>query len=212
MSHRQVVAVLYAVCGVGAAFSLLVTVPGNNFAGLLLVTFCLVVWGGVRLLGYSELDLAQQMVMTGVFRQVLGARLFVKSIEERCARALSADDYWAVVQDVAAELKCVHVRMSLLGAEYERCAESGQPGACFSIQIPLSAGDYVSFRYPAAQPMRQAIAMASIVEILQGAVTLKTGTAHAVSVVTTAPVARDAAEGTSESDVDVVRVPEPACG
>jgi hypothetical protein len=163
----------------------------------------------VRLLGYSELDLAQQMVMTGVFRQVLGARLFVKSIEDRCAKALSADDFWRVVQEVAAELNCVHVRMSLLGAEYERCAEAGQPGACFSIQIPLSAGDYVSFRYPVSRSMRQAIAMASIVEILQGAVTLKAGTAAVDPAVVTAAASTEATEGMTEPDVDVVRVPEP---
>jgi UDP-GlcNAc:undecaprenyl-phosphate GlcNAc-1-phosphate transferase len=172
LSPRRVALVLYGASGLAAAFSLLVTVPGNKFAGLVIVLFCLVVWGGVHLLGYVEFDTARQLLTGGAFRHVLGARLFVKSIEARCARALSVDEFWTVVGDVARELRCSDVRMSVLGSVREAHHDAVRDGSSYTVHIPLSGSDYIDLCYPASSTIRHALAMASIVEVLQGAVTI----------------------------------------
>jgi UDP-GlcNAc:undecaprenyl-phosphate GlcNAc-1-phosphate transferase len=172
LNHRQVALILYGACGVGAVFSLLVTVPGSRLGGLVLLAFCGVVWGGIRLLGYAELDTAQRLMVAGVFRHVLGARLYTKSVEDRCARALTIDQFWNVACDVGREFRCVHVRMSLAGTVYEKHEPGNKGGTCCTIRIPLSAGDYLNLSYPVSQSMRNAVALAAVVEILQGAVAL----------------------------------------
>src|SRR5437763_16466496 len=73
-SPRKVALILYAVCGLAAAFSLLATVPLNKFDGLLLVVFCAAAWVGVQLVGYVEFDEARHLVLTGTFRHILNAR------------------------------------------------------------------------------------------------------------------------------------------
>ena len=172
-NHRQVALTIYGVCGVGAIFSLLATVPGSRLAGLVVIAFCLTVWGGVRLLGYVELDTAQRLMVAGVFRTVLGARLYSKAIEDRCRRTLTPDEFWAVVQDVGREFQCVYVRMSLFGNVHESRDDTQQAGgSCCTLRIQLSGSDYVNLTYPVSQSMRNAVALATVVEVLQGAVIL----------------------------------------
>lgn len=201
-NHRQVALTLYGVCGLGAVFSLLATVPGSRLSGLVVIAFCATVWGGVRLLGYVELDTAQRLMAAGVFRNVLGARLYSKAIEDRCRRALTPDDYWAVVQDVGREFQCVHVRMSLFGTIQEMRDDTQPLGACCTLRIQLSGGDYVNLKYPVSQSMRNAVALATVVEVLQGAVILSPNATDAF--------AFDALAG---SVVPVARVPaSPSAG
>lgn len=177
LNHRQVALTLYGVCGLGAMFSLLATVPGNRMAGLVVIAFCVTVWGGVRLLGYVELDTAQRLMVAGVFRNVLGARLYAKGIEDRCSRAISLEEYWAIVQDVGREFQCVHVRMSLFGRVHESREPVPASGSCCTVRIQLSGVDYVNLTYPVSQSMRNAVALATVVEVLQGAVVLAPETA-----------------------------------
>ena len=68
-STRQVALMLYGVCGVAAAFSLLMTWPHNHFTVCCWWRFCLAVWLGLRLAGYVEFDTARHLVLTGAFRQ-----------------------------------------------------------------------------------------------------------------------------------------------
>src|SRR5205823_3580217 len=80
-SPRQVALLIYAVCGLAAAFSLLQTWPQNRFDGLLLVLFCASAWVGLRLVGYVEFDTARHLVLTGTFRHIVNARLFIDNFE-----------------------------------------------------------------------------------------------------------------------------------
>jgi len=173
-NHRQVALTLYGVCGLGAVFSLLATVPGNRFAGLIVLAFCAAVWGGVRMLGYVELDAAQRLMAAGVFRNMLGARLYSKSIEDRCRRAMSPDEFWDVVKSVGNEFRCVHVRMVLLGAVYDERDDAPGAELYCSLRIPMSTGDYINLKYPVGQSMRDAVALSSVVEVLQSTVTFRT--------------------------------------
>ncbi len=166
-SPRKVALVLYAVCGLAAAFSLLATVPHNGFDGLLLVAFCAAAWVGVQLAGYVEFDAARHLVLAGTFRHILSARLFVNSFERKVAAAVTADDYWEIIRDVGLEFGCAHVRMALPETVYEERDKAREPQPCCTIRIPLDDGGYVNFKYPIESSVRHAVAISSIVEILQ---------------------------------------------
>jgi UDP-GlcNAc:undecaprenyl-phosphate GlcNAc-1-phosphate transferase len=167
---RQVVLLVYGVCGLGAAFSLLQTWPHNRFSGLLLVMFCLAVWIGLRLAGYVEFDTARHLVLTGTFRHIVNARLFVDGFERKAAAADSADAYWAIIKEAVTEFEFPQVRMSLDGRIFEHGTDDAGRGQCCAVRIPLSDSGYVNFTYPTGASVRHAVAINSIVAILQRSV------------------------------------------
>ena len=167
LSTRQVALVLYGVCGLAAAFSLIQTMPGNRFKGLLLVAFCAVIWVGIQIVGYAEFDTARHLVLTGTFRHIVNARLFVESFERKIASAVTVDDYWSLIRDVSRELGCAHVRMTLTGRVFEDRDEVLDRRQCCTVRIPLQEGGYVNFKYPAESSVRNAVAVSSIAQILQ---------------------------------------------
>lgn len=166
LSPRQVALVLYGVCGLAAAFSLLQTLPHNRFDGLLLVAFCAVVWVGLQLVGYSEFDTARHLAMTGTFRHIVNARLMVEAFERKAAAAVTADEYWAITREVGHDLGCTDVRMDVAGQVFEETFEDHERRQCCAIRVPLGDG-YVNFRYPARFSVKHAVAISSIAQILQ---------------------------------------------
>jgi UDP-GlcNAc:undecaprenyl-phosphate/decaprenyl-phosphate GlcNAc-1-phosphate transferase len=166
-SPRQVALLLYGVCGLAAAFSLLMSWSHNRFDGLLLVMFCLSAWMGLRLAGYVEFDTARHLVLTGTFRHIVNARLFIDRFERKAAAAVTPDDYWALVREFVNEFGFPHVRMSLEGRIFEQATGDEQDGPCCVMRIPLSDSGYVNFKYPVGASVRHAVAITSIVAILQ---------------------------------------------
>jgi len=166
-THKQVALALYAACGVAAIFSLIQTMPFNRFHGLLLVAFCAAVWVAVQFVGYDEFDVATSLVMSGAFRDIVNARLFVDSFERRLGEATTSDDYWAAMRDVSVEFEFPHVRMMMSGTVYEHQMEGANVDHCCVMRIPLFDAGYVNFKFPTESSIRHAIAITSIVDILQ---------------------------------------------
>jgi UDP-GlcNAc:undecaprenyl-phosphate GlcNAc-1-phosphate transferase len=166
-SARKVAVIVYGACGVAAAFSLLLAMPSNRFGGVLLLAFCVAAWIGIQLAGYAEFDTARHLVLTGTFRHLVSARLFVSEFERKMAAAVTADDYWDTISDVGRELECAHIRMALKGSVFEQRDPAREWQPCCTMRIPLSHDEYVNFKYPAASSVRHAVAISSIVEILQ---------------------------------------------
>jgi UDP-GlcNAc:undecaprenyl-phosphate GlcNAc-1-phosphate transferase len=180
-SPRQVALLLYGVCGVAAAFALLMTWPHNRFDGLLLVVFCVSAWMGVRLVGYIEVDTARHLMLTGTFRHLINDRLLVDSFERKAAAAMSADDYWMIIREMVSELGLPHVRMSMEGRIFEHCTAAADLDLCCAMRIPLSESGYVNFRYSAGASVRHAVAINSIVAILQRSIAERPATVPVVA-------------------------------
>ncbi len=166
-SHKQVVLVLYAACAIAAAFALVQTMPFNRFHGFLIVVFCATVWVAIQFVGYSEFDMATSLVMSGTFRDIVHARMFVHSFERRLGEARTSDDYWHAMRDVSVKFGFPHVRMRMAGIVYEHQKDRATAGPCCVMRIPLFDGGYVNFEFPSESSVRHAIAITSIVSILQ---------------------------------------------
>ena len=166
-SARKAALIVYGACGVAALFSLLLTMPSNRFGGVLLITFCVVAWVGIQLAGYIEFDTARHLVLTGTFRHLVSARVFVSEFERRIAAAVTADDYWETIRDAGREFECAHIRMMVKGSVFDqRDPDRDRQPSC-TMRIPLSGDGYVNFKYPAESSVRHAFAISSIVQILQ---------------------------------------------
>ena len=176
LSPRKVALILYGACGLAAAFSLILTTQGTRDAlnGLLLVVFCLTAWAGIQLVGYAEFDVARSLVVSGTFRDIVHARMFVEAVERKVTSAVTPDDYWEAMRDVNRELGFAHVRMMLGDRVYEDEAKPNRSEHGWStIRIQLPEIGYVNFRFAGDESVRHAVVLLSIVNIIQRAITAK---------------------------------------
>lgn len=168
-SPRRVVLLLYGVCGIAAAFSLLESVFHNKFGGLIIVLFCAVTWIGVQHLGYGEFDTARKMVLKGTFRDILHTQVYMITFEKLLAAARTREECWYVIRDAARDYGFAKVRMHLGGTNYEDCPEHTGTGNACTLRVPLSDYEYVNFTHHHDSSARHLVAMVSMVNVLQRA-------------------------------------------
>lgn len=157
LSPRRAAIVLYGVCGLGAAFSLVVSVANNQFRGLIIVLFCAGAWIGVQNLGYTEFTVAKRMFLHGGFSGLINAHVRLRQLEERLVAADDQLAVWEVLWAGAREFGFCRVRLSLCGAVYSGGSESRSASssdghyreeevssASWSLRIPITDQDYVN--------------------------------------------------------------------
>lgn len=94
LTPRRLVLVVYGICGVGAAASLLVAMGHERNSGFVIVLFCLAAWLGLQHLGYNEFGSAGRAVLGGAFRSVLSAQLALEAFEREIRADLTIPEYW----------------------------------------------------------------------------------------------------------------------
>ena len=95
---RRVVLVLYGLCGLAAAFSLLQGVV-HSFAGALLLLFGVFVLLGIQYLGYAEFDLAGRLLFSGEFQRSVSAQLDLRKFRAALAAAGTPAGCWEVIRE-----------------------------------------------------------------------------------------------------------------
>ena len=100
---RRVVLVLYGLCGLAAAFSLLQGVV-HSFSGALLLLFGLFVLLGIQYLGYAEFDLAGRLLFSGEFQRSVSAQLDLRKFRAALAAAGTPAACWEVIREACAEV------------------------------------------------------------------------------------------------------------
>jgi len=164
---RRVVLVLYALCGLAAAFSLLQGVV-HSFSGALLLLFGVFVLLGIQYLGYAEFDLAGRLLFRGDFQRSVSAQLDLRKFRAALAAAGTPAGCWEVIREAGAKFGFQQVRLSLAGEIFEYSSDtSGVPG--WTVSVPLANGDYAVLERPFAStvmPMAVAPLVDSLREIL----------------------------------------------
>jgi UDP-GlcNAc:undecaprenyl-phosphate GlcNAc-1-phosphate transferase len=97
LTPRRVVLVLYAICGLAAAASLLLTVTHERFHGFVIVLVCLATWLGLQQLGYNEFGVAGKLALGGAFRGLVNAQLTLIGFEQELSSALTIQQCWEVI-------------------------------------------------------------------------------------------------------------------
>ncbi len=148
LTPRRVVLVLYGLCGLAAAFSLLQSVI-HSFAGALLLLFGVFVLLGIQYLGYAEFDLAGRLLFSGEFQRTVSAQLDLRKFRAALAAARTPAACWEVIREDCAKFGFQHARLCLAGEFYEYTAEDAEASG-WTVRVPLSNADYAVLCRPFA--------------------------------------------------------------
>jgi len=148
---RRVVLMLYGLCGLAAAFSLLQGVVHSS-SGALLVLFGVFVLLGVQYLGYAEFDLAGRLLFSGEFQRSVSAQLDLRKFRAALAAAGPPASCWEVIREACGKFGFQQVRLCLAGEIYEYSAENPET-PCWTVRVPLANGDYAVLARPFASPV-----------------------------------------------------------
>jgi UDP-GlcNAc:undecaprenyl-phosphate GlcNAc-1-phosphate transferase len=155
LSPRQTVLMLYALCGVAAAFSLLQTFLQDKYsAALAVLVFIGIAWTGIHYLKYAEFVLAGQMLRTGEFQRSVNARLNLASFEKAIASASTPEECWKTILQVIDTFGFAAARFQAGGNSFESWSGHVRPPKYWTMHIPLSeSGDYIELARPFGSPV-----------------------------------------------------------
>jgi UDP-GlcNAc:undecaprenyl-phosphate GlcNAc-1-phosphate transferase len=143
LTPRRVALLLYGLCGITAALSLLQSVANEQFAGLIIVLFCIGAWIGVQHLRYVELGAAGRMVMGGGFRRVLKARIALDSFAEAVQQATDVAACWEIIRSSHRHFGFTHVEFNVDGICRRDVSSETHDACVWSVTIPLTDDDYI---------------------------------------------------------------------
>jgi UDP-GlcNAc:undecaprenyl-phosphate GlcNAc-1-phosphate transferase len=97
LTPRHLLFVIYGICAVGSAASLLLMINNNQNRDFVLVLVCLAAWLGLQHLGYSEFGVAKRIVFGGAIRSVLSAQLALEAFDLEVNADLTLEQCWGVL-------------------------------------------------------------------------------------------------------------------
>jgi UDP-GlcNAc:undecaprenyl-phosphate GlcNAc-1-phosphate transferase len=148
LTPMRVALVLYAVAGAAAGCSLLVSVSGDGFAGLVITVCCVGVCIGVRQLGYGEFQEARLVLFGGVIGRVISDRLALRTFEENLRAAGSSGDCWPILTEVSRKLGFNEVRLEFCGRVRTERLGTASDSDCWRLQVPLDRYGLAEFSLP----------------------------------------------------------------
>lgn len=158
---RRTVLVLYGVSGLFATFSLVGSGSQNQFAGIVLILFAIVVWVGVQNLGYLELNTAGRMIRQHGFRRLLNAELAVRRARDRLDTARPGDETWSALVTLARDLGYDGIRARLDGEDREELFKT-PPRNCWVVRFPIDGRGWIEMTHLiAAQSVAPMVATVS---------------------------------------------------
>jgi UDP-GlcNAc:undecaprenyl-phosphate GlcNAc-1-phosphate transferase len=144
LTPRRVVLLIYGLCGISAGLSLLASVAHEQFAGAIIVLFCLGAWVGIQHLGYAEFDTARRMVFAGTFRRRLNAQLQLSTVHDNLAAAVTPDQCWEALHRAYSNFGFNQIKLKLGDRFYTHTTNGHHIANCWTINIALSETDYLN--------------------------------------------------------------------
>jgi UDP-GlcNAc:undecaprenyl-phosphate GlcNAc-1-phosphate transferase len=145
---RRVALLLYGVCGVAAAFSLLQNFVHGQMAAAVIVLFCAAAWIGIQHLGYAEFSLARNIITSGAFRHAISAQLSLLRLEEDLRSAQSVEECWMVIYEACRTFDFIELRMRIHGRQFHDRLRDQNGDLCWTLRIPLGSESYINFTRP----------------------------------------------------------------
>jgi UDP-GlcNAc:undecaprenyl-phosphate GlcNAc-1-phosphate transferase len=161
---RRAALLLYAVCGVGAALSLLHDVL-HNLAGAVVLLFAACAWAGVQYLGYVEFNATRRFLWGGL-RPMLSGHVKLEAFERSLLAAQTLDQCWNDVVSGAQSLGYSQVDGRLAGERFGRTALRRGDGAFWQMRLNLPARDFVNITQREGSP-EQPLLLAPFAEIVR---------------------------------------------
>jgi UDP-GlcNAc:undecaprenyl-phosphate GlcNAc-1-phosphate transferase len=141
LTPRQAVMILYAFCGLAAAFSLVQSQVNNPYLSILVVVvFVALVWTGIHSLNYAEFMLATRLLRIGELKRGVHAQLTLSSFERALLGANSMDGCWAIITGVYRTFGFAGVR--IIAGSFDASEWPGNHHAGQFWVMTLPVGDY----------------------------------------------------------------------
>jgi len=144
LTPRRVVILLYAICGLCAALSLVQSFARGRFGGAIIILFCAGACIGVHHLRYAELGMARRIAFAGNFRRLLNAELHLSTFRDDLAAALTPDQCWEVLQHTYSEFGFNEIRLKLGGRLYTDTTNGHHIANTWTVRIQLSENGYLN--------------------------------------------------------------------
>ncbi len=143
LTPQRVTLVIYGVCGLAAAFSLLQSVAHDHFGGVIIILFCAVTWIGIQNLGYVEFGVAGRMLSRGAFRRMLQSEIQVRQLEQSLAKAGGIEECVVLIAEGALLFGFSRLRLCVDGSVWDMPLEECDERECWELRIPIVSTDYI---------------------------------------------------------------------
>ena len=141
---KDSVLMIYGLCGLAAAVSLIVLAARHQqFSGLMVILFCVAAGIGIQNLGYGEFAMAGEMFLKGKFRRIIDTETRLLDLEAALTTATEIEDCWSVILKGSKEFGFHGVRLNFDGMIFEE--SNSNTGTEWQIRIPLAGSQYVNF-------------------------------------------------------------------
>ena len=144
LTPRRVVFLVYIICGLCAALSLLQSFVHERFGGAIIVLCCAGAWIGIQHLGYPEFGMARRMALAGNFRRLLNAELQLHTFRDELAAAVTTEQCWEILQHTYSEFGFNEIRFKLGGCLYTHTTNGHHLADTWTVRIQLSENDYLN--------------------------------------------------------------------
>ena len=144
LTPKRVTLLIYGICGIAAAFSLVQSAAQNRFGGLIVVLFCAAAWIGIQHLGYVEFGMARQVFMKGTLRLLIDGQTRLDLLERSLLGARNLEECWSVIVKASHDFGFRHVQLRVRDSsinEISRDLPFNEP--CWRIVIPIVNSQYI---------------------------------------------------------------------
>jgi UDP-GlcNAc:undecaprenyl-phosphate GlcNAc-1-phosphate transferase len=141
LTPRRVALLLYGVCGLAAAMSIMQSLIGAKFGAVVVLLFCTLVFVGVQRLGYAEFGIGRILLDTELRRHIM-AYLSLPKVEAELRLARRPEDCWRVIASHYREFGFAGVELKLRG--FSSRAHDPALRSGWTLRIPLSDFDSVA--------------------------------------------------------------------
>ncbi|MBL8227517.1 MAG: undecaprenyl/decaprenyl-phosphate alpha-N-acetylglucosaminyl 1-phosphate transferase [Bryobacterales bacterium] len=166
LTTRRAALILYAICGVGAAFSLVQDAFSHSIGSLVILLFCAVAWLGIQHLGYAELGIARRVLFKGTLRNIISLQLHLQELERDFGEATTLDGFWKVLVKGCEDFGFGGVRLNVQGRVLEKFSVAEPPSSLWQLRVPLPDSQYVNLygRANATTPPAALVGLAQVIE------------------------------------------------
>ena len=162
---KRVTLLLYGVCSVGAALSLLESLGRNRLTAVVIVFFIAMAWLGIQYLGYVEFEATRRFLWGGL-RPVLRAHVNLELLERSLVSARSVQQCWSALEKAAQSLGYSQMNARMSGLEFSTAPRAPRQTAFWQMRLNLSPEDYLNVKQQGEQG-HQPAALMPFIEVVR---------------------------------------------
>ncbi len=134
---RHAALILYGVCGLAAALSLLQSVLSYRFQGLVVILFCCLTVYGVNRLKYTEFSVARELLSRRTFLRFLHERAYLDSLQRSIAAADTPEACWQAVWSTCCDMHFTSVRLEFAGQTFAGVCHRTEEEPTWTLMLSL---------------------------------------------------------------------------